>query len=72
MEIERLRSLIRTEIDDLPDPSFFNDLGKTRDDDLFLEVLISEMRYRALSVQSTLFKNNSKKVTILTTELKNL
>jgi hypothetical protein len=72
IEIERLRSLIRLEIEELPDPDFFNNLGKTCEDDLFLEVLISEMRCRALSVQSTLFKNSSKKIQILTNEIKNL
>jgi exonuclease III len=56
IEIERLRALIRTELIDLPPISYFKQLPKTCDADIFLEVLLNEMRNRALSTQSDLFK----------------
>jgi hypothetical protein len=54
LEIERLRSCINVELQELPDVDFFENLRKTCEDDIFFEVLLSEMRNRALGAQSTI------------------
>jgi exonuclease III len=70
LEIERLQALIATEIQDLPDSDYFDNLEKNCENDIFFEVLISEMRNRALSFQSTIYKNMTKKVDSLNNEIK--
>jgi hypothetical protein len=72
VEIDRLRALNDTDIMDLPELNFFETLQLQCEEDLFLEIMINNMRNGALSVQSTLYKNRMLKIESLHKRLKEL
>jgi hypothetical protein len=72
LEIGRLRAIVNVELEDLPDISMFENLNKNCDDDIFLETLLNEIRNRALSVQSNLYKLRTLKLDNLNACLKTL